>query len=275
MRIRFKSIFFRTMPCKTMPFHLAVAVLILGLTHTSFAQIQPGDRPCTSIIGYHILNDGLRPAAQGRYPISHPGGPSFSMPETNFSASENNASGFNDNVLREAGQSTAYDDLIQRQRIREAQEAAVRARTEEYCAVQREATPQANPDEPDQSERLKNSKDRDFILHNFRTMYIDARDARYFGSDQLKAALGRNKGFEKLNIRIVDDRRVADAVLKVGYTFAWDYPFELTHQNTTIVLLSGKGEGPFSGPLGAADLARNFVNAAKPWRETKKDKSDH
>jgi len=131
----------------------------------------------------------------------------------------------------------------------------------------------ADPEAPDQSELLKNSKDRDFILRNFRTMYVDAHGAKYFGSDQVKAALGKNKDFWKLNIRIVDDRRVADAVLKVDYTFAWDYPFELTHQNTTIVLLSGKGEGPFSGPLGAADVARQFVNMAKQWREEKKAQS--
>jgi hypothetical protein len=67
---------------------------------------------------------------------------------------------------------------------------------------------------------------------------------------------------------------VADVVLKVDYTFAWDYPFELMHQNTTIVLISGKGEGPFSGPLGGADVARQFVNMAKPWRE-EKEKSHH
>jgi len=133
----------------------------------------------------------------------------------------------------------------------------------------------ANPEAPDQSELLKNSKDRDFILRNFRTMYVDAHGAKYFGSDQMKAALGKNKEFWKLNIRIVDDRSVADVVLKVSYTFAWDFPFELTHQNTTIVLVSGKGEGPFSGPLGAADVAREFVNMAKPWREEKEKKSNH
>jgi hypothetical protein len=106
---------------------------------------------------------------------------------------------------------------------------------------------------------------------------VDAYDAHYFGSDQLKAALGKNKDFAKLNIHIVDDPRVADTVLTVSYTFAWDYPFALRHQNTTMVLLSGKGEGPFSGPLGAADVARNFVNMAKPWREEKKaaEKSHH
>jgi hypothetical protein len=128
---------------------------------------------------------------------------------------------------------------------------------------------QANPDAPDQSELLKNAKDPDFILRNFRTMYVDAHAAQYFGSDQMKAALGKNKEFQKLRIHIVDDPRVADVVLKVSYTFAWDYPFELRHQNTTVVLLAGKGEGPFSGPLGAADVARKFVNAAKPWRQGK------
>src|SRR5690348_12674769 len=103
-------------------------------------------------------------------------------------------------------------------------------------------------------------------------MYVDARDAQYFGADQMKAALGRNDGFHDLNIRMVDDPAVADVVLKVSYTFAWEYPFELRHQNTTIVLLAGKGLGPFSGPLGAADVARQFVNAAKPYRVAQKGK---
>jgi hypothetical protein len=96
---------------------------------------------------------------------------------------------------------------------------------------------------------------------------VDARDAQYFGSDQMKAALAKNAGFRRLNIRIVDDPRVADVLLKVSYTLAWDYPFQLKHQNTTTVLVAGKGEGPFSGPLGAADVARQFVNAMKKWRQ--------
>jgi len=124
----------------------------------------------------------------------------------------------------------------------------------------------ATPEAPEKSDLLSASKDRDFILKNFKTMYVEARGAQYFGSDQMKAALGRNKDFAKLNIQIVDDRRVADAVLEVGYTFAWDYPFELKHQNTTMVLLSGKGTGPFSGPAGAASVAAQFVKLAKPYR---------
>jgi len=126
--------------------------------------------------------------------------------------------------------------------------------------------PVAMPDNPDQSERLKNSHDRDYILRNFQTMYVDARGAEFFGSDQMKAALGRNQDFARLNIRMVDDPRVADVVLVVSYTFAWDYPFTLRHQNTTVVLLAGKGEGPFSGPLGAASVAGRFVKLMKPHR---------
>lgn len=164
----------------------------------------------------------------------------------------------------------AYVEFLERQRRRQADQE--RAAEEERALTEmQQPRAHADPDAPDQSELLKNAKDPDFILRNFRTMYVDAHDAQYFGSDQMKAALGKNKEFQKLQIHMVDDPRVADVVLKVSYTFAWDYPFELRHQNTTVVLLAGKGEGPFSGPLGAADVARKFVNAAKPWRETKKN----
>lgn len=163
---------------------------------------------------------------------------------------------------RDMEEAAAYQALV---RARAIQEEA--ARTQRY-----DPEPQlhANPDASDPSVLLKNSKDHDYILRNFHTMYVDARDAQYFGSDQMKAALGNNEDFAKLNIHIVEDARVADTVLTVGYTFAWDYPFALRHQNTTMVLVSGKGEGPFSGPLGAADVSRQFVNAVKAWREEKK-----
>ena len=124
----------------------------------------------------------------------------------------------------------------------------------------------AVPNAPEKSDALGASKDRDFILRNFKTMYVNANRATHFGSDQLKAQLGRNEDFAKLNIQIVDDPRIADTVLEVGYTFAWDYPFQLKHQNTTIVLLSGKGLGPFSGIAGAASVAAELAKLAKPYR---------
>lgn len=143
-----------------------------------------------------------------------------------------------------------------------------------HFANQLEPQQLAQPDAPDQSDLLKNSKDPDFILRNFRTMWVDARDAQYFDSYQMKAALGRNKEFRELNIHMVDDPRVADVLLKVGYTFAWDYPFQLKHQNTTVVLLAGKGLGPFSGPVGAADVAHEFVKAVKRYRATGKNQQN-
>ena len=132
--------------------------------------------------------------------------------------------------------------------------------------------PYATPDAPEKSDLLKNSKDREFILHNFKTMYVATKDVDFFGPEQMKAALHRNDDFEKLNITIVDDPRVADVVFEVTYTFAWDYPFKLMHQNSTFVLLAGKGEGPLSGPAGAADVAREFVELAKQYRVASKDK---
>jgi hypothetical protein len=132
--------------------------------------------------------------------------------------------------------------------------------------------PYATPDAPEKSGLLKNSKDKEFILRNFKTMYVATRDIDFFGRDDMKAALHRNGDFEKLNITIVDDPRVADVVLEVSYTFAWDYPFELRHQNTTFVLLAGTGEGPFSGLAGAADVARVFADLAQPYRVAPKEK---
>jgi hypothetical protein len=169
-----------------------------------------------------------------------------------------------DNRAQSAAEEAAAAYMAQ-VRARAAQQEA--ARTQQYDP---EPKLRANPDASDPSVLLKNSKDHDYILRNFHTMYVDARDAQYFGSDQMKAALGANGDFAKLNIHIVEDARVADTVLTVGYTFAWDYPFALRHQNTTMILVSGKGEGPFSGPLGAADVARQFVNQVKAWREEKK-----
>jgi hypothetical protein len=248
---------------KTKALKTALMICLFGLSMSGFGQNRFGNqnRPAFTTLNH---DPGL--AAQGHYPGS--ASASFAFSETDFTA-------LFDQARREAEQpgnyqSATYQELLRRQCVRAVQEEDARF-LENSCGWPREeeqdAAPHADPEAPDQSELLKNSKDREFILRNFRTMYVDARDAKYFGSRQLKAALGKNKDFWKLNVRMVDDPRVADVILKVSYTFAWDFPFELTHRNTTIVLLSGKGEGPFSGPLGAADVARNLVNMAKPWRE--------
>jgi S1-C subfamily serine protease len=133
-------------------------------------------------------------------------------------------------------------------------------------APSRDPSAAAAPDAAERSDILAGAKDRETVLRSFKTMYVDAMRAQYFRSDQMKASLARNKDFAGLNIRIVDDRKLADTVLEVGYTAPWDFPFALKHQNTSTVLLAGKGTGPFSGPAGAASVAREFIKLAKPHR---------
>jgi len=108
--------------------------------------------------------------------------------------------------------------------------------------------------------------DADAILRSFKTMYVLAQKTRFFSSNDLGAALAQNKDFTSLHIQIVDDPKAADVVLDVTYTPAWDYPFELKHQSTSMVLLAGKGTGPFSGPVGATSVAKELVKLAKPYR---------
>jgi len=120
----------------------------------------------------------------------------------------------------------------------------------------------------ERSELLK-SKDKGFIVSRFRTMCVNADKAEFFGADQMKAALGGNRDFAALNVTIVDNCSLADTALEVGYTFAWDYPFSLKHHLTSIVLVSGIGYGPFSGPEGAASVARELAKLLKPYRASR------
>jgi hypothetical protein len=113
---------------------------------------------------------------------------------------------------------------------------------------------------------LNASKDREFILRHMRTMYVDTSHAIYFSNGQMKASLARNKDFAALHISIVDDPKAADALLVVGHSAVWDFPFELKHQASSIVLLAGKGLGPLSGILGANNVASELVKAATPYR---------
>jgi hypothetical protein len=139
----------------TTPPWQTIAFFLFGLSSCGFAQNSTVERSKTS--GYHAgynLNDDLRRSAQGHYPGSPVGSP-FAPAETNFDQ-------VFDTVRREQEKSATYQEIAERQRLRAAQEEAARSR-EALCCMQRsEALPQANPDAPDQSELLRNSKDRDF-----------------------------------------------------------------------------------------------------------------
>jgi hypothetical protein len=244
---------------KTTQFTLAA--FLFGATFTGFAQDQNASQPkpdASTQSNQPVKSEPIKNDSHCVVQGSNPGSPT----ETQCVPVGTSVVIINNGTQSADDGAASYMEQV---RARAAQQEA--ARTQRYDP---EPKLHANPDASDPSVLLKNSKDHDYILRNFHTMYVDAKDAQYFGSDQMKAALGNNEDFAKLNIHIVEDARVADTVLTVGYTFAWDYPFALRHQNTTMILVSGKGEGPFSGPLGATDVARQFVNAVKAWREEKK-----
>ena len=248
---------------KTTQFTLAA--FLFGATFAGFAQDQNTNQSnpdASTQTNQPVKNDSVKNDPHCVVQRSNSGSPT----ETQCVPSGTSVVIINNGAQSAAEEAAAA--YMAQVRARAAQQEA--ARTQRYDP---EPKLRANPDAADPSVLLKNSKDHDYILRNFHTMYVDARDAQYFGSDEMKAALGANEDFAKLNIHIVEDARVADTVLTVSYTFAWDYPFALRHQNTTMVLVSGKGEGPFSGPLGAADVARQFVNEVKAWREEKKASS--
>jgi len=253
--------------CRTFLQRASAGILVFGSSLAGFTQHspQPPSAQRFPYSAYGRAGDDPRLANAGHYPNSSADSPFANGQPINVLAEQARLAEQRSEAQRN------HDEYVEQVRIRSAQMEARSKEEAQYARDQRRVQQaHAEPDAPDQSELLKNSKDRDFILRNFRTMYVDSSEAKFFSNDDMKAAFGRNKEFEKLKIRIVDDPRVADAVFRISYTFAWEYPFELRHQNTTIVLLSGKGEGPMYGPLGAVDGARQFVKAAKPWREEKK-----
>jgi hypothetical protein len=119
-----------------------------------------------------------------------------------------------------------------------------------------------NPDAPERSERLSSSRDADFILRNFKTLWVNATQAKFFGSTEMKAALAEDKDFQTLGVVLVDDPKVADVVLDVAYTFAWDYPFTLKHQNSTMVLTQERYR-PLLGSVGSEERCRGTGQVAK------------
>ena len=101
-------------------------------------------------------------------------------------------------------------------------------------------------------------------IRNLKTMTIVVH-AVGLSREEVQRALMQNGDFRALGISVVDERTIADAVLDVNYTFAWDYPFTLTSQG--VLLASGKGYGPFSVALGATDVAKKLTALLKSGRQ--------
>jgi hypothetical protein len=126
---------------------------------------------------------------------------------------------------------------------------------------------------PEKSDSLITAKPNETILRNFKTLFVTGYQEAVFDAQTIKAAMGRNKDFQGLNIVVVDDMKVADVILDVSYTFPFDFPFTLRYQNSSVVLLSGKGTGAFSGPAGAASVVDELTKALKSHRQAPPQKT--
>ncbi len=107
--------------------------------------------------------------------------------------------------------------------------------------------------------------DRQAVLRNMQTIYIDADKAKQFGSAEAKAALESNASFPSLKLRVVDDPKDADVVLVIRHAIGWEYPFDLTSADRTTVLLSGKSTA-VTAKLAVSNLATDFIKMTRQYR---------
>jgi S1-C subfamily serine protease len=107
--------------------------------------------------------------------------------------------------------------------------------------------------------------DRQAILRNMQTIYIDADKAKEFGSDDMKAALESNASFPSVKLRVVDDPKAADGVLVIRHTVGWEFPFELRTPDRKTLLLFGASRA-YEGKTAAANLAIDFIRLARSAR---------
>jgi hypothetical protein len=77
-------------------------------------------------------------------------------------------------------------------------------------------------------------------MRDFRTMYIISRTV-WLKLDLMQQALHRQTALRSWDVALVADPKVADVRLTVDRVlFTWTWTYEMVHQNTGIVLASGK-----------------------------------
>jgi hypothetical protein len=105
-----------------------------------------------------------------------------------------------------------------------------------------ESEPEVPPINPGGSElsRAIDSHDPVQILRHFRTMFIISRTV-WLKVDLMQEAMQREPAFAAWGLAIVSDPRIADVRLTVDRVlFTWTWTYELVHQNSGIVLATGK-----------------------------------
>jgi len=96
-----------------------------------------------------------------------------------------------------------------------------------------------NPGGPELSRAIE-SHDPTQILRSFRSMYIVSRTV-WLKVDLMQEAMQKEPAFAAWGLAIVSDPRIADVRLTVDRVlFTWTWTYELVHQNSGIILATGK-----------------------------------
>jgi hypothetical protein len=148
---------------------------------------------------------------------------------------------------------------------------AERPVTRDVPAKSSEATPvsraTATVSEPKAAEASV-KEDRRSLLHNLKTIYVDATGSKGLGSNEMKQALRDNSSLLALGIEVADQEDQADAILALDPALAGDYPFEVRSPQGTM-LLRGRAGG-LSSAAGAQDIATYLAQLIRPFRTTSK-----
>ena len=117
---------------------------------------------------------------------------------------------------------------------------------------------------PEKSQAI-DSRDPSVILKKFRTIYVRCNSV-WMKDEVVKNALRQRPDFQKMGLVIVENPSVADAILTTDRVlFTWDFTYSLRHQNTSIVLASGKFT-KFDGMTAAGTIADDLVKQIKSVR---------
>ncbi len=114
-----------------------------------------------------------------------------------------------------------------------------------------------NPGAPELSRPI-DTRDPVQILRTFRTICINSRTV-WLSLDLMQTALQRKPELQAWGIAVVSDPRVADVRLTVNRVlFTWTWTYEMVHQNTGIILGTGKFNATAGGG-GASKIADDIV----------------
>jgi len=124
---------------------------------------------------------------------------------------------------------------------------------------------------PEKSEPIS-SRDPEVILRQFRTIYVRSKTV-WMKDEVIKNALRQTPEFKSLGLVIVENAKVADALLVTDRVlFTWDFTYSLSHQNTSIVLASGKFT-QIDGITAANTIAKDVLKRVKAARAPVVEKS--